>query len=140
MRIERKRPNIEVILNWENWERLERGETIGDRYDGENKLLIHRIYPFDPNDDYDSRLKSLQQQEYAEFDRRTMDIDVYIPHGVLRDIRISASKFNTKIGNLRIIPNPDFCENMSIRVLYPGSLKVIDILTYCESLVEVHSK
>jgi hypothetical protein len=144
MRIERKEPlkepfNIEVILSWEDWERLDRGETIEGRYDSENKLLIHRIYPFDPTDSY-SRLNSLQQQEYAEFNRVSGDIDIYIPHGVLRDVRISASRFNKKIGNLRITPNSDFCEGMDIRVSYPGSLKVVDIPRFYESLVEAHSE
>src|SRR3989344_1917573 len=140
MGIEQKeRFNIEVIISWEDWERLERGETIGDRYNGENKLLVHRIHPFNP-DDYESRMTSLQRIEYAELDRRTMDIDVYIPHGVLRDVRISASRFSERLGNLKIIPDSEFCENMGIKVSYPGSLKVLDIPAYYESLADVHSE
>ncbi|MBS3081049.1 hypothetical protein J4221_06245 [Candidatus Pacearchaeota archaeon] len=140
MRIEQKRPfNIEVIISWEDWERLEKGETIGDRYDGENKLLVHRTHPFNSGD-YESKIKSFQQKEYAEFDRTTMDIDVYIPHGVLRDVRVSASRFSERLGNLKIIPDSEFCENMEIKVLYPRSLKVLDIPAYCESLVDTHSE
>ena len=140
MRINQIKPhNIEVILNWEDWERLESGISIGNRYDGENKLLIHRTHQFNPND-YESRTISFQQREYAKFDRRTMDIDVYIPHGVLRDARVSASKFSKKLGNLKIIPDSEFRKDMKIRVLYPGSLKVIDIPAYYESLAEAHSE
>jgi hypothetical protein len=127
MRIDKKgRLNIEVGLSWEDWGILERGGIIGGRYDAENKVLIHRTHPFDPND-YGSKLESLKQREYAELDRVTMDIEIYIPHGVLRDARISASRFNETIGNLVIIPKSEFCEGADIRVSYPGSLRVLDI-------------
>ena len=116
MKIDNEGMNIEVILEWEDWERLEKGATIGDRYDGENKLLIH--------------LSDSSKSQYAEFDRGTMDIDVYIPHEVLKDTRISASRFSEDMGNLKIAPNSDFCEDMNIRISYPGSLKVVDVMSH----------
>jgi hypothetical protein len=101
-------------------------------------LLVHMTHPFNP-EDYELRIKSLQQREYAKFDRTTSDIDVYIPQGVLRDARVSASRFSAKLGNLEIIPESGFCENMEIKVSYPGSLGVFDMSRFWESSADVQS-
>ncbi|MEK6945184.1 MAG: hypothetical protein AABW63_00115 [Nanoarchaeota archaeon] len=124
--------NIEAILRWEDWQRLESGEDIGDRYDGDNKLIVHRIIPIDSNST-SSRLEFISSQ-YAEFNLVSSDIHVYIPHGVLKDVRISASIFDSTKGNLRIIPPENFGGEMSVKILYPGSLKFVDVSQYFESL------
>jgi len=135
MRIKRAEPlNIEAILDWQDFERLEQGNVIGDRYDAENKLLIQMSYPFNPHDS-ESRQKSFQKKESAEFNRTTMDIEVFIPQGVLRDARVVASNFSEKLGNLKITPSSEYCAGMKIRVVYPGSLKVIDIPDFYEQLI-----
>ena len=51
--------DLELILNWEDFETLNRGDSIVTRYDGEHKIYIHRIYPCDSND-YESRMKSFR--------------------------------------------------------------------------------
>jgi len=51
MRIERKEQfNIEVLLSWDDFVRLDKGETITDKYDGENKLFVHITHLFNPED------------------------------------------------------------------------------------------
>lgn len=142
MKIERAEPfKIKVALGWKDWERLDQGETIGDRYDGDNKLIIHRIYPCDPYNP-ESKSKSLRQREYAKMDRVTMDIEIYIPHGVLRDNRISASNFDKKLGNLEVNPEShgEPWDSMYIKVSYPGSFKAIDICSYWESALDAKAE
>ncbi len=117
---------LEVILSWQDWERLDKGEVIGDRYDAENKLIIHMIHPCGHS--WESRSASLKQREYAKLDRETQDIDIYVPQGVLRDSRISASRFSQGL-NFRIKPFAlgDPYADANIKLIYPGSLKVIDL-------------
>ena len=110
---------IEADLNWDDWGILTKGGEIGTRYDGENKLLIRM---------------SENGKSYAEFDRRIMDIFVYVSERVLRDVRCPYSVFNLELGNLNIFPTLDSCEDMDLRIYYPGSLKVLDVPCFCESM------
>ena len=118
---------LDIILSFNDLERLDRDETIGDRYNGQDKLLVHRVYPCDSM--VESRQASLKKREYAMLNRETMDIDIYVPHGVLRDARIVASHFSQALFNLQILPweMGDPWTDAHIRLEYPGSIKIIDI-------------
>ena len=130
--------NIEVILNQEDLEILDKGGPVVSRY-GDVKLFVYQSHPFNP-DCAESREKSFQQKEYAVYDRKTMDIEIYISQGVLRDVRVSAFLFSEKLNNLKIIPYAGPGKDLAIRVAYQGSLKVLDIPAYAESLVNNHSE
>lgn len=123
---------IEVNLESEDFANLEKQEVIGTRYDGEHKIQVHKVFPFH---DLDSRQESFKQRERAEVDRETLDIDVYIPHAVLRDARVGASNFSLGLGNLEILPDSSgFNEIVKIRVEYSGSLQVVDVYQLYDSV------
>lgn len=121
-----KQLQLEVILDFDDFKRLDRGEIIGDRYEAENKLIIHMIHPCGHS--WESIQASSKKREYAELNRYTEDIDIYIPQGVLRDSRISASRFIPGL-NFQITPWElgDPFADAHIRMVYPGSLKIIDL-------------
>ncbi|MEK6852932.1 MAG: hypothetical protein AABX59_03565 [Nanoarchaeota archaeon] len=131
MRIERISHDYDLIVtvNLEDLETLQSGRSIGERYNGQDKLLVHMTHPFD--DTLESRLKSVQQKECAKIDRETMDIEVNVPQGVLRDARIHTSNFSQKLGNLEIVPlEPQGSWSWSsahIKLIYPSSVKIIYI-------------
>ena len=129
MKIEREDLNILAELNWDDWEKLKSGKIVGNRYDGQNKLLIQTLSEANR---HNLNLGFSPQGDYAEFNRYSMDIDVYVSPEDLKDVRISASVFNVPKDNLEIIPYVPFCEDMCIKIIYPGSLKKIDIPTFFE--------
>ncbi len=128
-----KKFDLRIILSWQDFERLDQGNEIGDRYNGQDKVIIHRTYPI-INNSIESRLESLKQREYAIWNRETMDVDIFIPHGVLRDCRIFASNFNQGLGNLKINPwmLGEPYASAHIKIEYPISLKIIDLTPYYE--------
>ena len=128
--------NLEIIISWEDWKNLDKGSVVKFRYYDWNGYL-HMIHPCDPYNP-ESKLASLKKKDYGEVNRKTAEINIYLPHGVLRHSFISASRLSTKFGNLKVIPNSRGkpWDGAFIRVEYPGSFKVIDIPACWESYVE----
>ena len=67
-----------------------------------------------------------------------MDIDIYVPHGVLVNSFVYASNLSKKLGNFGIIPDYDKepLNSIHIRLIYPGGVKVLDIPARWESMVD----
>lgn len=123
MQIECNEGTIDVRLNWQEWQRVDRGESIGDRYDGINKIVLQRKESSDANNG---------EQGHAELSRETMDITAYIPLKALQDARISGYEYSTKKGNLIITPPFKTGQERTIRIAFPGSAQKIDIPSFYE--------
>ena len=106
--------NYQVDLTWDDWTRLQLGHQIGDRYDGVNKLLLEKT----------------DLRSHATFDRQSMDITAVLNEQGLGDVRIPYCEFSMDKGNLNIVPSPDSCEQLSIKITYPGSLRVVNVEEY----------
>lgn len=126
MKIETKNVyQITATLSQEDLDNLINGKIVIERY-LEGKLFINMINPLKNGD---NRIEKLKEREYAVIDRESDDVDIFIPHAVLMDCRISASNFNQGFGNLEIKPwmlgEPYASAN--IKVKYPNSLQIIDL-------------
>jgi hypothetical protein len=121
MRIEQKRPwDLEATLTWEDLERLYRGGEVGNRYNGESKLLVRMSHPIDPKE-YGSLKQSYKQREVAQLDRITMDLSVAVPEGVLRNSLVAASQFGKAQNNISIVPSAGeaYLKDLRLRLVYP---------------------
>lgn len=103
--------DLEVIVNKDDCRGLrERERTTGNNYgEKKHKLLVHIIYYIDKN-----------QKAYAEVDKNTGRVDIYLTHKILNNTEISESIFSKKLDNLTISSSTDeeSLKDMQIKVIY----------------------
>lgn len=107
---------LEVDLSWQDYERLVRGETIGDRYNPESKFELIMV-PVERGVNWTT---TMDQRETATLDRRSDDILVEIPEGPLRCMFVRAFHLGKDFGNLKTVYGPSHPLLEHIRVQYPN--------------------
>ena len=114
-----------VELTWNDFKTLKETGTFVTRYDGQNKVTVHKIAPLDK--DWNNYEESHKTTEYATFSAVSSDFDVYIPEAAFRDSRISAFRFKTDYGNVEVKEKEEVNFNIDFRIKFPGSVQVVDM-------------
>jgi len=117
-KIEFEKGYLELKLFQYDLEPLNEGRTVETRWCAEGKVYVHNMDP-------SSRLspsrmdKSRKKKEYAVWNRGTMDIDIYVPCGVLNNAFLEATNFSHRFKNLKITPDFKNVESMHVRLVFP---------------------
>ncbi|MHA1220426.1 MAG: hypothetical protein ACTSQB_01695 [Candidatus Heimdallarchaeota archaeon] len=119
MECRRVKPNsLEISISKEEIDLVNNRQSVETRWspNGE-KVYVNMFAPV--TEDPDSRKESHRQKEYAELDKETMEIEIYVPQAVLNNPFIASSTFNRELHNFTVTPKDVDLENMNIVLKYP---------------------